>query len=229
MIKTNEILIVALDFSSVDEAMKLVDQLGSTVNFYKVGLELFSAKDSHIFIDWLKSKGKKVFLDLKMFDIPETVFRAASQHRIMGVDYTTVHGCSTESVQSAVLGMPTGVLAVTILTSHKAGVDRCLVEHHARNALEVGATGAVMSGWEAEGVKLRCGSDFIVVCPGIRDTDMERHDQQSTIGVEAAIENGANHLVMGRPITRHENPAEIADSIQQRIEAIVDKGYDIAD
>lgn len=224
-IKTNERLIVALDVSSVDEAMKLVDQLGSTVNFYKVGLELFSAKDSCVFIEWLKLKGKKVFLDLKMFDIPETVFRAASQHRLMGVDFTTVHGCSVESVQSAVLGAGPGlsVLAVTILTSHKDGVDRCLVGHHARNAHGVGAAGAVMSGWEASDVKRSCGSNFIVVCPGIRDADMERHDQQSTIGVEAALENGADYLVMGRPITRHKNPAEIADSIQQRIEVVVKK------
>ena len=217
--KTENTLIVALDVPNVNEASTLVNTIGDAVNFYKVGLELFSAKDSYRFIEWLKEKNKLVFVDLKMYDIPETVYRAVKNLRRCGATYTTVHGCDTNVVAAAVEAAEgdIGILAVTVLTSHKDGTENQLCAHYAKRARDVGATGVITSGHEVEHVKKVCGDDFIVVCPGIRDPDADNDDQQRIVTVEQALTNGADHIVVGRPIRNANHPGVAAAKLQDRI------------
>lgn len=223
-IHQNNILIVALDVPDVKSAKDVVNKLGNSIHFYKIGLELFSGPDSYRLIEWLRSKDKHVFLDLKMFDIPETVYRATRNLVNSGITYTTVHGCSQDAVDAAVSGSggQYGILAVTVLTSHQDGVESQLATIYARNAQKVGAIGIISSGLEADHLRRSCGDDFIIVCPGIRDPKDDKADQKRIVTIEQALYNGANHLVMGRPITQANDPKQMALTYQERIIKIVD-------
>ena len=229
-IPRNERLIVALDVPSAEEARKLVETLGEGVCFYKIGLELFSAGGYFEVLEWLVRRGKKVFVDLKFFDVPETVRAAVRGLRNRGVTFTTVHG-NQAMLEAA--GRDKGelkILAVTVLTSldrgdlddlgFDCGVER-LVLSRARRALQAGCDGVISSGLEAPALKRELGSRLLVVTPGIRPVENRTvDDQKRTVGVAQAFASGADYIVVGRPIRQANNPRAAAESIQKTIAAI---------
>jgi orotidine-5'-phosphate decarboxylase len=227
-----EKLIVALDAAEAGKARALVQALGKTVNFYKVGKELFTAVGPS-FVGELVASGKKVFLDLKFHDIPNTVAGAVRSAASLGVSLLTVHASGgSKMLQSAVEAAaqsearPT-VLAVTVLTSLAAedleevgvagGVD-AQVLRLATLAINAGCGGIVASAQEASRLRHALGSGFILVTPGIRPAGSAAADQARVVTPEAAIRAGANYLVVGRPITAAADPAEAARAIIQQIE-----------
>jgi orotidine-5'-phosphate decarboxylase len=226
-IPRTERLIVALDVPSVGEAKRLVQELGDAACFYKVGLELFMADGFFKLIEWLNRQEKKVFADLKFFDVPETVRAAVRGLRNKGVSFATVHG--NQAILEAA-GKEKGevkILAVTVLTSLDQGdLDdlgfRCEVEKlvlsRARRALEAGCDGVVSSGLEAPALRRELGERLLVVVPGIRPV-MNRltDDQKRTVDVAQAFANGADYIVIGRPIRQAPDPRAAAQAIQQTI------------
>jgi len=225
IVPSNERLIVALDVPSIKEARHLVDLLGETVCFYKVGLELFLSGDVFEFLAWLSDKNKKIFVDLKFFDVPATVARAMQQLQGLNITFTTVHG-NDSMLQAAteVMG-DVGVLAVTALTSldrgdlddlgFKCDVDD-LVCSRARRAVEHGCVGVVASGHETSIIRKHLNGDIIIVVPGIRPID-NRDDQKRTVTVSQAFHDGADYIVVGRPIRDSKNPSVSAETIQKEI------------
>jgi len=231
-IPSHERLIFALDVPSYDEAKALVSALGDSVSFYKVGLELFMAGGYKEFLDWLiKDQGKKVFVDLKFFDVPQTVGSAVRQLRESGATFATVHG--NDSILEAA-GREKGdvkILAVTALTSLDKGdmqdlgfdVDiKDLVMSRAKRSLELGCDGVISSGLEAPDIRGGLGEKVLIICPGIRPVAND-DDQKRTVNVEQAFENGADYIVVGRPIKEHhgfDTPKEAAQSIQDTIKHV---------
>lgn len=226
-IPTRERLIVALDVEDAGQARALVERLGGAVAFYKVGLELFTAGEVWDLAAWLRARGKRVFADLKLFDVPATVGRAVRRLKDRGVAFVTVHG-NDEMLAAAVAERGgVGILAVTVLTS----LDRndlddlgfaCdpadLVLSRARRALALGCAGVVSSGLEAPRLRAELGDRFLIVTPGIRPVDnREVDDQKRTVDVEEAFENGADYIVVGRPIRDAPDPRAAAEDIQRRI------------
>jgi orotidine-5'-phosphate decarboxylase len=220
-------LIVALDFSSVTAARDLVIQLGDVVSFYKIGLELFMAAGYFDFLKWLVSQGKKVFVDLKFFDVPETVRSAVRVLAGSGATFATVHG--NQSIMEAAVkdkGL-LKILAVTALTSLDRGdLDdlgfacdiESLVLSRARRALEAGVDGIVSSGMEAKAIRVGLGDKLLVVTPGIRPVENKSiDDQKRTVDVAQAFRNGADYIVVGRPIRQASDPRLAAIGIQQTI------------
>ena len=226
-IPREERLIAALDVASAGEARALVERLGDSVRFYKVGLELFMAGGVFELIEWLAGKGKKVFADLKFFDIPETVGAAVRGLRNRGVTFATVHG--NQGMLEAAGGAKGDVkiLAVTVLTSLDRGdlddlgfdVDvEKLVVSRARRALEAGCDGVIASGLEAPALKREVGDRLLVVTPGIRPVlNRANDDQKRTVDVAEAFENGADYIVVGRPIRQAPDPRAAAQAIQATI------------
>jgi orotidine-5'-phosphate decarboxylase len=225
-----ERLIVALDVPDVDAAKALVRQLGDAVCFYKVGLELFMADGYFGLIEWLKRSNKKVFADLKFFDVPETVRAAVRGLRNRGITFATVHG--NQAILEAA-GKDKGevkILAVTVLTSLDQGdLDdlgfQCDVEKlvlsRARRALEAGCDGVISSGLEAPALKRELGERLLVVAPGIRPVqNRTADDQKRTVDVTQAFANGADYIVVGRPIRQAPDPRAAAQAIQQTIAMI---------
>ncbi len=225
---TSDRLIVALDLPSANEARALVLNLDDAVCFYKIGLELSMAQGFFDLLDWLKQSEKRVFVDLKFFDIPQTVARAVSNLASRGADFCTVHG--NQSIMEAAAeakGDDLKVLAVTALTSLDQGdlADlgfECdiseLVLSRARRALASGCDGVVSSGLEVERLRAEAPKDLICVTPGIRPVEnREDEDQKRVMSPAAAIKAGANHLVVGRPIRDAEDPREMALAIQSEI------------
>ena len=220
-----ERLIVALDTPDAGEARKLVERLGDAVVFYKIGLELFMAGGYFGLLDWLQEKGKKVFVDLKFFDVPRTVGSAVRQLRGKGAAFATVHG-NDQILQAACEHKgSTKILAVTVLTSLDNAdlrdlgfqVDaRQLVLSRARRALEIGCDGVISSGLEASGLRDHLGQNFLIVCPGIRPV-ANTDDQKRTVDVEEAFMNGADYIVVGRPIRQAADPSKAAQDIQAKI------------
>jgi orotidine-5'-phosphate decarboxylase len=224
-------LIFALDVPGPDAARRVVDQMGDAVSFYKLGLELFMSGGAFELLDWMVGRGKKVFLDLKLFDVPATVAGAVRNLRNRGVTFTTVHGNQAimEAAASAAAG-DVGILAVTVLTSLDRGdLDdlgfQCdvgqLVLSRARRALAAGCAGVVSSGLEAK--ELRAGVDnrLIVVTPGIRPVENRpADDQKRVVGVAEAFGNGADYIVVGRPIRDAADPRAAAEAIQATIAGI---------
>lgn len=225
-----ERLICALDLPSAADARAFVEQLGDSVVFYKIGLELFMAGDYFQLIDWLTARGKKVFVDLKFFDVPETVraaVRALSSH---GATFATVHG--NQAIMEAA-GKEKGsmkILAVTVLTSLDRGdlddlgfqcdID-ALVLSRARRSLAAGCDGVISSGLEAPKIKSELGSRILVVTPGIRPVENRpADDQKRTVDVAQAFANGADYIVVGRPIRQAADPKAAAEAIQQTIAGI---------
>ena len=220
-------LIVALDLPSYDDALEMVNRLGDAVSFYKIGLEVVMSGDYRRIADALRDAGKKIMVDLKLFDVPETVARAVRQLSKVEATFVTVHG-NDEILRAAVEARgDVMVLAVTALTSLDKGdlqdlgfaVDPAeLVLSRAKRAIEIGCDGVVSSGLEAPALRDEQGHGFIIVTPGIRPVDnVAVDDQKRTVDVEEAFTNGADYIVVGRPITKAPDPRAKAEEIQARI------------
>jgi orotidine-5'-phosphate decarboxylase len=232
-IPVNERLIVALDVPTVEASKDLVSELGESVVFYKLGLQIFMAGGYYELIEWLVARGKKAFVDLKFFDVPETVKSAVQQLKHRQVTFATVHG--NEDILRAAVEVKNGlkILAVTVLTS----LDRrdledlgfqCSVEDlvlsRARRALEVGCDGVISSGLESVKLRSDLGENFLIVSPGIRPVDNNQiDDQKRTVDVEQAFRNGADYIVVGRPILKAADPKAQAESHQRRIAAVFEE------
>lgn len=223
-----ERLIFALDVPSTDDAIRLVTTLGEAVSFYKLGLELFMAGGYFELMDRLSEQGKKVMVDLKFFDVPETVRLAVRQLAKHRPSFATVHG--NDAILAAAAGEkgPVRILAVTVLTSLDQGdlTDlgfqcdvEALVLSRARRALALGCDGVVSSGLEAERLRESLGDRFLIVTPGIRPV-ANTDDQKRTVDVEQAFRNGADYIVVGRPIRDAADPRAAAERIQERIQTL---------
>ena len=226
-IPPEERLIMALDVPSIGEAQALVEELGDSVVFYKVGMELFMSGDYFGFIEWLKEHDKKIFVDLKFFDVPATVGRAIKALSLRGVDLATIHGNDAIMEAAARDKGDLKVLAVTALTSLDRGdLDdlgfQCdikdLVLSRARRALAIGCDGIVSSGLEAPMIREEIDHRLLVITPGIRPVDNRvDNDQKRVVSVEQAFQNGADYIVVGRPIRDAQNPKAMALKIQSQI------------
>ncbi len=225
-------LIFALDVPSAADARQLVERLGDSVNFYKIGLELAMTGDYFELMDWLIARDKKVFADLKLFDVPATVAASVRQLKDRGATFLTVHG--NQSIMEAAAankGDSLKVLGVTVLTSLDRGdLDdlgfECdiedLVLSRARRALEAGCDGVISSGLEVPRLREQVDPKLLVVSPGIRPVDTKpAGDQKRVVTVETAFSNGVDHIVVGRPIRDAEDPRAAAEAIQSSIAAQV--------
>ncbi len=229
-IPRRERLIVALDVPGADDARALVAKLGDEVVFYKLGLELFMTGRYFELVDWLAARGKQVFVDLKFFDVPETVRGAVKALRGRGIAFATVHGNQKMMEAAAAEKGEVGILAVTVLTSLDRGdlddlgfacdVD-ALVLSRARRALAAGCDGVISSGLEAPLLKRELGERILVVTPGIRPVENRpTDDQKRTVDVAQAFANGADYIVVGRPIRQAADPAAAAAAIQATVAGI---------
>jgi len=227
-IPLEERLIVALDLPAVSDAQALVKQLGTEVVFYKVGLELFMSGAAFALVDWLTEYGKKVFVDLKFFDVPATVGRAVRQLNGRGITFATAHG--NDAIMQAAAGAAEdfGVLAVTVLTSlDRADLDDLgfdcdvteLVISRARRAVHHGCVGVVASGQETVLLREKLNDSLLIVVPGIRPVD-NQDDQKRTVSVAQALQDGADYLVVGRPIRDAKDPLAAASEIQKQIRGV---------
>ena len=209
-------IIVALDFEDAQQARALIERLGSAADFYKVGMELYAA-EGMAFVRELIGAGKQVFLDLKLYDIPETVKRSVARVANTGVRFLTVHG-SNAIMRGAVEGRGSsglGLLAVTVLTSfdqqdlaelgYQCAVAD-LVTLRVKNAMACGMDGLVCSAKEAAAVRALAGPKAILVTPGVRSRSADAGDQKRVATPEEALAAGANYLVIGREITRAADP-----------------------
>jgi orotidine-5'-phosphate decarboxylase len=223
-------LIFAMDVPDCARARDLADELGDAVTFYKIGLELMMSGGYFELLDWMLARDKKVFADLKFFDIPATVGSAVRQLKDRGASFVTVHG--NQSIMEAAAenkGDQLKVLAVTVLTSLDRGdLDDlgfdcdvgALVLSRARRALEAGCDGVISSGLEAPRLREFIDNKLLVITPGIRPVDNKpTGDQKRVVSVEQAFINGADHIVVGRPIRDAESPRAAAEAIQATIEA----------
>jgi orotidine-5'-phosphate decarboxylase len=220
-------VIVALDVESAAEARALVAKLGEKIGFYKVGMELYAASGMEVVRD-LQAQGKDVFLDLKFYDIPETVKRAVAQVAKTGVRLLTVHG-SASIMRAAVEGRGASdlkLLAVTVLTSFGpedmddlgyTGEIAQLVERRSCKAIECGIDGLVASPLEAAALRKIVGAETILVTPGVRSAGAARGDQKRVATPADAIRDGADYLVIGRQITRASDPAAEAARVLEEI------------
>lgn len=224
---THNPIIVALDVASAQEARALVDRLGNRIDFYKVGMELYAAAGMD-FVRELQHGGKDVFLDLKLFDIPETVKRAVAVVAQSGARFLTVHS-SAAVMRAAVEGRGDSslqLLAVTVLTSFGQqdvadlgypGTVAELVEWRVRKSMECGVDGLIASPVEAAAVRRLAGPRAILVTPGVRSAGAARGDQQRVATPADAIRDGADYVVMGRQITRAPDPAAEAERVLEEI------------
>jgi orotidine-5'-phosphate decarboxylase len=227
-IPLNEKIIVALDVDTPEQAKQLVKQCESHIKYYKVGLQLFMGSWFET-VDWIVDRGHKVMLDLKFFDIPETVKLAVQQVNDRGVSLATIHG-NDPIIRAAVEARgDMKLLAVTVLTSfgeedmRAMGMTQSvadLVFYRAQRALELGCDGVVSSGLEAEKMRTELGEKLLIVTPGIRpgaNVSDGSDDQKRIVTAGMAIKNGASHVVVGRPITRAEDPISVIEQMQHDI------------
>lgn len=223
-------LIFALDVPDADAARALVERLGDSVTFYKIGLELCMAGGYFELLDWLVSRGNKVFVDLKFFDVPATVAAAVARLRERGATFATIHGNQSIMEAAAREKGDLKLLAVTVLTSLDRGdlddlgfdcdVEE-LVVSRARRALEAGCDGVVSSGLEVPMLRREVDDRLFVVTPGIRPVDNRpEDDQKRVVSVEQAFENGADYIVVGRPIRDADDPRKAAEAIQETIRGL---------
>lgn len=224
-----ERLIVALDVASAAEARALVERIGDAASFYKVGLELFSTAGYFELIAWLTGRGNKVFADLKLHDIPETVRRATANLSRSGAAFLTVHAHRSVMQAAAREKGAMKILAVTVLTSfdqrdlEETGATRSLEElvlARARGAAETGCDGVIASGLEAKALKAEFGERLLVVTPGIRPSAERGDDQKRSVDAAQAFANGADYIVVGRPIRDAADPRAAAGRLQQAIASI---------
>ena len=227
-IDPRERLIAALDVPTAQDASALVERLGDAVRFYKIGLELFSAGGYFELLGWLRRRGCGVFADLKLYDIPETVRRAVANLGASGAQFLTVHAERSIMEAAASEKGALKILAVTVLTSFDqrslaemgyAGSVQDLVLKRARAALEAGCDGVVASGLEARAIKAAFGERLLVVTPGVRPAGSQAHDQKRVVDVAQAFANGADYIVVGRPIRDAADPRAAALAVQSTIAA----------
>jgi len=224
-------LIFAMDVPDCDRARELAEQLGNAIRFYKLGLELMMSGGYFELIEWLLARDRKVFADLKFFDIPATVGSAVRQLKDRGVSFVTVHG--NQSIMEAAAeskGNELKVLAVTVLTSLDRGdLDdlgfncdvEALVLSRARRAFEAGCDGVISSGLEVANLREQVDKRLVVVTPGIRPVENKpAEDQKRVVTVAQAFANGADYIVVGRPIRDAAVPRQAAESIQADIKAL---------
>ncbi len=221
---TNKI-IVALDVPTQEEALNLIERL-EEVNFWKVGLEVFTSSGPKV-LEVLKSKSKRIFLDLKFHDIPNTVKGACRAAANYGVDLLTIHAsCGRQALEAATVGIgegarlagvePPKLIAITLLTSISSPelafdlkIPLELPDYALQMALmaqESGLHGAVCSPQEVAQLRQSCGNNFLLVCPGVRPTWAETGDQKRSLTPAQALKAGADYLVIGRPITAATKP-----------------------
>ena len=222
-----ERLIFAMDVPDTSAALAMADQLGDSVSFYKLGLELFMDGGYFQLVERLTSRGKKVFVDLKFFDVPETVGRAVGRLAGTGVNCCTVHGNDAMLASACAKRGDVKILAVTALTSLDRGdLDdlgfacdpRDLVLSRAKRAFEIGCDGVISSGLEAAALRQHVDNRLLVITPGIRPVENRpADDQKRTVDVRQAFSNGADHIVVGRPIRNAADPRAAAESIQRTI------------
>jgi orotidine-5'-phosphate decarboxylase len=229
-------LIVALDMPTIEEARRLVAQLGETVSFYKVGLELLFVGGLDLARD-LRRQGKRVFLDMKLLDIGNTVERAVANATELDVTFLTVHGHDLKTLRAAVSGRAdrkVKLLAVTVLTNLTADDLReqgstfspaDLVLRRAELAHAAGFDGVIASGQEAARIRAATSPDFLIVTPGIRLIGSTTDDQERVMTPEHAIVAGANHVVVGRPITQADDPKAAAETFVHHIREAVQKPH----
>ena len=221
-------IIFALDVGSELEAKEWVDKLGSHINFFKVGLQLFIAGWFPV-IEMITKRGHKVMFDLKIFDVPETVKLAIRQLRDRNITFATVMG--NDPILKAAVEERNGVhiLSVTVLTSFGeedmeemgfTGTIEDLVFRRAKRALEIGCDGVISSGLEAPRLRKELGDNFLIVTPGIRpgkNIEIHEDDQRRIITAQDAIINGADYVVVGRPISTAKDPIAVVESMQHEI------------
>lgn len=239
MVNGKEKLIVAIDTDDYEKAVNLIDSLEDSVDIFKVGLENYIASRGKT-VDYLKSKGKKIFLDLKFHDIPNTMKSAVKAAIRDGVWLMTIHVSDMEGMkqcaniakeESERLGIEKPlIVGVTVLTSlsdddlKDIGCDmntQDLAIKRAKLAKEAGLDGVVCSAREVSKIVEACGKDFVTVCPGIRPASAEVGDQKRVVTPSEAILNGASVLVVGRPITQANVPSESANKIVKEIESVL--------
>ena len=227
-IPTRDRLIFAMDVPTVERARKLATELGDAVTFYKIGLELMMSGHYFELLDWMLERDKKVFCDLKFFDIPATVGSAVRALQNRGASFVTVHG--NRSIMEAAAenkGDTLKVLGVTVLTSLDRGdlddlgfdcdVD-ALVLSRARQCLDAGCDGVISSGLEVPKLREFVDEKLLVVSPGIRPVDNKPvGDQKRVVTVATAFQNGCDYIVVGRPVRDAANPREAAEAIQTQI------------
>jgi orotidine-5'-phosphate decarboxylase len=226
-INTKDRLIFALDVPEIEQAKKLVEELADSVSFYKIGMELMMTGHYFELLDWLVEKDKKVFVDLKLFDVPQTVAKAVKRLSQRGAYFTTVHGNQSMMEAAAAAKGDLKILAVTALTSLDQGdlndmgflCDvQDLVVSRARRALAAGCDGIVASGLELERIRSEVNRKLVIVTPGIRPVEnRSTDDQKRIVSVEQAFQRGADHIVVGRPIKNAANPKQAAETIQETI------------
>ena len=226
-IKNSDRLIFAVDVSEVEQAKDLVTQLGSSVDFFKIGMELMMTGDYFELLDWLVERDKKVFVDLKLFDVPATVSKAIKRLSKRGAYFTTIHGNQSMMEAAASEKGDLKVLAVTALTSLDRGdlddlgfdcAFEDLVISMARRAYESGVDGIVASGLELPSIRKALEDKILIVTPGIRPVEnRQTDDQKRIVTVEQAFQDGADYIVVGRPIQNADNPRKAAELIQESI------------
>lgn len=235
-IPPRERLIFALDVPTVAEAQRLVEQLGESVSFYKLGLQIFMAGGYYEFIEWLRRRQKQVMVDLKFFDVPQTVGAAVAQLKDRGVTYATVHG--NDGILRAAVEHQNDVriLAVTVLTSLDQGdlaalgftcAVKDLVLSRAERALQIGCAGVISSGLEAPLLRQEIDRSLVIITPGIRPVENRpADDQKRTVDVTEAFRNGADYVVVGRPIRTAPDPRAKAEEYQGKIDQLFGTGRD---
>jgi orotidine-5'-phosphate decarboxylase len=227
-----ERLIFALDVPGRAQAREWVDRLGDSVRFYKIGMELLASGEYFQVLDDLAARGKRVFVDLKFFDIPATVAGVIRGLGRWPVSYCTIHGWHPAMMQAAAEAN-TGdmrLLAVTVLTSmdgndlRSMGIDgepEAIVVERARAAQAAGIDGVIASGLEAGPIRRATGAGFSIVCPGIRPGGPVGDDQKRSVGVAQAFGDGADAIVVGRPIRQAADPVAAALAIQAEIRSAI--------
>lgn len=232
-------LIVALDVSTMEQMKDIVDTLGDAISFYKVGMELFYAAGEDT-VAYLRDCGKSVFLDLKLHDIPNTVAQGVKSLTRLGANLITIHGqggavmlkaaadAAREAAEELGVERPK-LLAITVLTSFDdttwSGIGGQLpiadqVRRLALLAKDAGVDGVVASPLEAKLIREACGDDFLIVTPGIRPAFATANDQKRIATPSSALRDGASRLVIGRPITKADNPREAVRMILEEMEAV---------
>ncbi len=232
-------LIVALDFHTMEDVRSYVERLGDTVSFYKVGMELFYSAGGEV-VSYLKQQHKQVFLDLKLHDIPNTVAEGLCSLMHLGADILNLHAqggytmmkTAAERVKQEAhrLGIePPKLIAITVLTSIDQedwqGLGQPMeireqVVRLAKLAKKAGLDGVVASSQEAAAIREACGPEFLIVTPGIRPAGSALNDQSRIATPSSALQNGASHLVVGRPIRLAKNPEDAAKKIIKEMETV---------
>ncbi len=224
MTKATDKIVVALDVATKREAMRLVEQLREQISFFKIGLQLYTAEGPEI-VRAVIASGAKIFLDLKLHDIPNTVARAVESASELGVEMLTIHlsgGSEMIRAAAAARKREMSILGVTVLTSStqhtldEVGIGEQLDRHVLRLGnlgVAAGIDGVVASPFETRFLRNELGDKITIVVPGVRPSWSEPGDQKRFMTPREALEAGANYLVIGRPITAHKNPREAVEKI----------------